>query len=244
MSNLNTENSSALIIGANGGIGLQLSQQIVNSSRFDTVYGVSRQDKEISDTKHIRLASHGESEIREALEIIPNGSLSLIICCIGILHDESLGISPEKSVSDINERQLAHYFQINSIIPALWVKALRSKVIKKARSNLVFLSARVSSCKDNRLGGWYGYRASKAALNSMIISAQVEYRRTLPQCQFTLYHPGTVDTSLSKPFQRNVPKDKLFTPEFTSTQLLALIDKWDLQPQPHFVDWAGKSIDW
>jgi NAD(P)-dependent dehydrogenase (short-subunit alcohol dehydrogenase family) len=109
---------------------------------------------------------------------------------------------------------------------------------------LVFFSARVGSINDNLLGGWYGYRASKAALNMLLKSAQVECQRRAKNISLVSYHPGTVDTELSRPFQANVPKDKLFSSEFTVSQLLQFVTNLLAEDGPHYIDWQGKTIPW
>lgn len=239
-------NKSVLVVGANGGIGQALVQRLLGQHDVARVYGISRGISTIQDDKycHIQCSQLGYEDIEGSLEGVPNHSLSLIICCIGALHQSSTDLVPEKKLEDLREQQLSQYFHINCILPALWLRALESKMIKKSRSQMVFLSARVGSTSDNRLGGWYGYRASKAALNSLIKSAQIELRRRHPGCELVLYHPGTVDTSLSKPFQKNVPAEKLFTAEFTSQQLLKHLTTLSSEDAPHYIDWQGQTIPW
>ncbi|XOV79642.1 MAG: SDR family NAD(P)-dependent oxidoreductase [Aestuariibacter sp.] len=239
-------NKSALVIGANGGIAQAIILQLLESDEFAIVYGVSRNTSGIKHKKyrHLICAQTQEGDIASAIADIPANSLDLAVCCIGTLQSEKRLIEPEKKLEDLQQDQLVRYFTINSVLPALWLRALESRMLKSAPSHLVFLSARVGSTGDNRLGGWYGYRASKAALNSLVKTAQVEYRRRKPKCTLVLYHPGTVDTNLSKPFQKNVPKEKLFTAAFTAEQLLNHLPNLENDNAPHYIDWQGKRIPW
>ncbi len=115
---------------------------------------------------------------------------------------------------------------------------------KESRSVFAALSARVGSIGDNRLGGWYGYRASKAALNMLVKTAAIEYRRRAPNIRFMVFHPGTTDTPLSKPFQQNVLPGRLFEPGFVASRLLELMDNEPASETPVFLDWSGKPIPW
>ena len=107
----------------------------------------------------------------------PKASIDLAVCCLGVLHDEALGLSPEKRIEELNEQSLLRYFQINTVTPSLWLQGLLPHMVKGQQSKIVLLSARVGSITDNSLGGWYGYRASKSALNMMVKTAQVEFSR-------------------------------------------------------------------
>ena len=133
---------------------------------------------------------------------------------------------------------------VNFIPPSLWIKHAVKLLAPKCLTSFTVLSARVGSISDNQLGGWYGYRASKAALNMMLKTAQVEYRRRLPESGLVAYHPGTVDTQLSKPFQANVKPEKLFTPEFTAQALWRELDTLSVEKAPYYIDWQGKTISW
>jgi NAD(P)-dependent dehydrogenase (short-subunit alcohol dehydrogenase family) len=128
-------------------------------------------------------------------------------------------------------------------VPALWLKYL-VKVMAKDKASIVFFSARVGSISENGLGGWYGYRASKAALNMFVKTASVEYKRRSPNTTLACYHPGTVDTNLSKPFQANVKQGKLFTVDFTVSKLLHHMEGFDAEQSPYYIDWEGKTIQY
>ncbi|NET53570.1 MAG: SDR family NAD(P)-dependent oxidoreductase [Merismopedia sp. SIO2A8] len=168
--------------------------------------------------------------------------LHLVVNCVGLLHEGTL--QPEKSLRQINAEQLMQYFQVNSIGAVLLAKHLLPLFQHRDRSIFATISAKIGSIGDNRLGGWYGYRASKAALNMFMRTVAIEYHRKSPQSVVVLLHPGTTDTRLSQPFQRNVPPEKLFTVERTVSQLLAVIKKLDEEDSGGFFSWDGSRLPW
>ena len=130
----------------------------------------------------------------------------------------------------------------NTVTPMLWLKHLTTKIKSKNSCKIVIFTARVGSISDNKLGGWYSYRASKAAINMLIKSAAVELARRAKNIKLISFHPGTTDTPLSKPFQKNVPNGKLFTSEFVASQLLNIVENTEVDGQASFLDWQGKTI--
>ncbi|GGP65298.1 SDR family NAD(P)-dependent oxidoreductase [Shewanella saliphila] len=186
------------------------------------------------------------------------GTVTRIVMCNGILHSKNQhistkepGLMPEKRIEDIDAHSLEQLFYANSIVPMLWLSALtpllsqpRHKVSAKQKCVISILSARVGSISDNRLGGWYGYRASKAALNMLIKTTAVEYARRLKRVKLIAFHPGTTDTPLSKPFQANVPQGKLFTPAFVASQLQQIMDNSEPNGEASYLDWQGEPINW
>jgi NAD(P)-dependent dehydrogenase (short-subunit alcohol dehydrogenase family) len=109
---------------------------------------------------------------------------------------------------------------------------------------MAVVSARVGSIADNRLGGWYAYRASKAALNQIMRTATIEARRRFKGCILTCVHPGTTDTALSKPFQANVPEGKLFSPTFVAERFMAIFNDLEVDDSGAFLAWDGQTIPW
>ncbi|MCT8987663.1 SDR family NAD(P)-dependent oxidoreductase [Shewanella phaeophyticola] len=186
------------------------------------------------------------------------GNVTRIVMCNGILHSKNQhistnepGLMPEKRIEDIDAHSLEQLFYTNSIVPMLWLSALtpllsqpRHKVSGEQKCVISILSARVGSISDNRLGGWYGYRASKAALNMLIKTTAVEYARRLKRVKLIAFHPGTTDTPLSKPFQANVPQGKLFTPAFVANQLHQIMDSIEPDGEASYLDWQGEPINW
>ena len=241
----------ALVIGASGGIGASLVEQLASSPRYSQVYAASRSlpTSPIEGVNYQIVDSQNEDAIAEFCQKVaePKQQFSLVVCCIGSLHgadEHGRQVTPEKRLEDINTAKLQYYFNINTVLPALWLKHIEALVKGKLPANLVFLSARVGSIADNALGGWYGYRATKSALNMLLKTAQIELQRRAKNVCIVSYHPGTVDTHLSKPFQTRVKPDKLFTATYTAQQLLAQLDNFNAVDGPYFVDWDGKSIPW
>lgn len=237
-----------LVIGAGGGIGKELVKQLSNKEADMQVHCVSRSPSETSTTQqhHYMFDSTDEDAIKSFVADISAQQIKFaqVICTTGVLHTSGDKVlKPEKRLEDIDPQQLAEYFRVNTAVPAMWLKHL-VKVVDKSRASIVFLSARVGSISENGLGGWYGYRASKAALNMIVKTASIEYKRRVPNTTLACYHPGTVDTHLSKPFQANVKPGKLFTAEYTVSQLLKHMHTFDAEHSPYYFDWEGKTIQY
>ena len=239
--------NSLLVVGASGGIGGALVSAL--SQAGEHVIAVSRQTIDSppwgSSVEVHTLAEYSEAQIFSFVNTLNarGVTIKMVIVATGVLHDESNNLHPEKRLEDVSHEALGQYFTVNSIIPALWLKYLVN-VLAKEQPSVVALSARVGSIADNQLGGWYGYRASKAALNMLLKTASVEYARRLKQPLLVSYHPGTVDTALSQPFQRNVKANKLFTAEFTARQLLLHLSRLDRTQPCHFIAWDGTPVPW
>ncbi len=163
----------------------------------------------------------------------------------GLLHDPDN--APERKLEQISEQHFINSMHTNALLPIRCVTLFSTLLKPHVATVVCALSARVGSISDNKLGGWYSYRASKAALNMLFKSAAIELNRRYKKCHCVLFHPGTTDTPLSKPFQANVPEGKLFTPEFVAQQLYSFISDTDYlqqSPSPAYFDWQGKPIDW
>jgi NAD(P)-dependent dehydrogenase (short-subunit alcohol dehydrogenase family) len=178
-----------------------------------------------------------ESSIKAAAEEIGrDGPLDLIFIATGILLNGT-EIAPEKSWAKLDAGMMAQVFALNTIGPALIAKHFLPLLPREGRCVFAALSARVGSIADNRLGGWHSYRASKAALNMIVRNLAIEMKPRNSEAIAVTLHPGTVDSALSKPFQRGVPAEKLFTTAFSAHALLGVID--ELQP-----DDSGKLFAW
>ncbi|MFT6343457.1 MAG: NAD(P)-dependent dehydrogenase (short-subunit alcohol dehydrogenase family) [Paraglaciecola sp.] len=242
---------NALVIGASGGIGKTLVKQLHESGKYEHVYAVSRNlpASPLEGVQYYSLDSESEDLVAEYCQQLKQigGQFSLVVCCIGALHstgDDNQKFMPEKRLEDIQKEQLSFYLTTNAILPAIWLKNVEKLLKGPEPSKLVFFSARVGSISDNSLGGWYGYRASKSALNMLIKCAQIECQRRAKNITLISYHPGTVETELSKPFQSKVPSGKLFSTDFTVTQLLQIIPNLTPEDGPHYIDWQGNVIPW
>jgi NAD(P)-dependent dehydrogenase (short-subunit alcohol dehydrogenase family) len=241
---------AALIVGASQGIGLEFVRQLLDRQEVDRVYATYRSpDCDLFQLDSPRLERlpldlTDETQIEQAIAKIKSETPALhyVINCVGVLHDEAM--QPEKSLRHLNAEQLLKYFQINSIGAALLAKHVQPLLKHSDRSVLATISAKVGSIGDNQIGGWYGYRASKAALNMFMRTTAIEYKRTCPNVIVVTLHPGTTDTRLSKPFQRSVPPEKLFSVDRTVRQLLAVIDQLEPSNSGEFFSWDGAKLPW
>ena len=239
-----------LVVGASGGIGRGVLNRLLDTrQQGDSIYVASRKHLSFDDSAVVsKQLDYSERSIKSLISQMQDDRVTLdeVYICTGVLHDfeqQLSTLSPEKRLEDINVDAFQRYFLINTIIPSLWLKYL-VLVMSKTPSTIGVISARVGSISDNRLGGWYGYRSSKAALNMMIKTAAVEYARRAPTSCLISYHPGTVDTALSKPFQSNVKPEKLFTTEFTAQRFINVCRASTAADSPRYVDYDGKAIPW
>ena len=168
--------------------------------------------------------------------------LRLVINTSGFLHSNL--IKPEKRLSHINRSNIIKNFTINAIAPILIAKSIEKFIRPDLPFSFASLSARVGSIGDNRLGGWYSYRASKAAQNQFLKTLSIEWRRKFPLSIVSILHPGTCDTKLSKPFQSAVPKDKLFTPSQSCEYLIDIISEQKPSDSGKFLAWDSSIIPW
>ncbi len=248
-------NANALVVGATQGIGLAFVRQLLQADNVAQLFATYRSlptatdlltlAAEHRDRLHcIPMDITDEDQIISGLAEIKSLAmpLHLAINCVGLLHNDQQ--QPEKALRQLNADNLTRYFQVNSIGPALLAKHLMPLFKHKEPALFATISAKVGSIGDNRLGGWYGYRASKAALNMFLKTAAIEYARRNPNTTLVALHPGTTDTQLSKPFQRGVPPEKLFSTERTATQLLAVMANVTPQDSGEFFSWDGSRLPW
>ncbi|MCW3796545.1 SDR family NAD(P)-dependent oxidoreductase [Sphingomonas sp. BN140010] len=219
---------SAIVIGASGGIGSALADLL---SQRGPVVRLSRSagDLDLLDESSIAAA---------AARLAGQAPFARIIVATGLLHDDRQ--DPERSLRDLSAEHLQRSFAINAIGPVLCLRHFLPLLAPDGR--FAALSARVGSISDNRLGGWYGYRAAKAALNQLVRTAAIELARTRREAVCVTLHPGTVDTAMSRPFQRGVAPDKLFTPVFAAERLLAVLDALTAADSGSCFDWAGTRV--
>ena len=238
-----------LVTAASGGIGDAMVRTMLSDPILERVFAVSSVKEAPEDLRNngklnwIRCDYSSVDIAKTANHLLSmNCNLVLGAICNGILHDN--GIKPEKRMDDIQEETLNRVFTANAIVPILWVKELAKVFSKSDMCSIAILSARVGSISDNRLGGWYSYRASKSALNMLLKTSAIELNRKHKNVKLISFHPGTTDTKLSRPFQSSVSRDKLFTPDFVATKLMDLMRKTDVDGELSFLDWAGVPIDW
>ncbi len=247
--------ANALIVGASQGIGLGFVKNLLPDSRIKKIYATYRQRETAGELIALQnqypdkltclsMDITQESQIVAVIQHIKAevNQLHLVINCVGILHDDTL--QPEKSLRQINSENLLRYFQVNSIGSILLAKHLLPLFRHHEPSVFASISAKLASIGDNQLGGWYGYRASKTALNMFMRTAAIEYGRSSPKTLLVTLHPGTTDTNLSRPFQTNVPGDKLFSVERTVKQLLQVISQLEEGDSGQFFSWDGSRLPW
>ena len=167
-----------------------------------------------------------------------SGPFDLIFVASGVLAVE--GKRPEKSLGEINGSAMADVMAANAIGPALVLKHVPSLVAKSERSVVAVLTARVGSIGDNQLGGWYAYRASKAAANQIVRTASIELRRTRPGAIVIALHPGTVDT----PFTANYPAHKKVGAPEAAANMLNVLDGLGPDDTGRFFDYSGQEVPW
>lgn len=246
---------SCLVVGSTRGIGLALVHELLERGGFDHVIATYRSD-EIPESLKELARLHPDALLLAQLDFSDAGSLEgfsqwlagqegsieLTVHVAGILHGENF--QPEKSLDQCDPETLLHYFRINSIGPLMVARAVLENQSRKSEFTFAAVSAMVGSIGDNRKGGWYGYRASKAALNQFIRNLANECRLRFPGAAMVAIHPGTTDTDLSLPFQKNIPPGKLYSPQITAKRLLDVLDSVNAEKSGRFLNWNGAEIPW
>jgi len=220
--------ASAIIFGATGGIGHAIA------AALEATHDVHRLSR--STTPAIDLTD--EASIEAAAQALPDAQL--MIDCTGILHDETMG--PEKSWKQLSAEQFARDFAINATGPALLMKHFLPKLPRDEPAVFATLSAKVGSITDNGFGGWYSYRASKAALNQIVKTASIELGRKWKQAALVAIHPGTVDTGLSAPFSKNGLTVR--PTEEAAADILQVLNGLSAADNGRFLTYQGEEIPW
>jgi NAD(P)-dependent dehydrogenase (short-subunit alcohol dehydrogenase family) len=222
----------ALLIGSSGTIGSAFLALLQNDPNCASVTGIHRHSEipiDYEDLSSIELAAQALST---------HAPFHLIINTIGILHSEEW--MPEKRLQDLNAEQLSKLMQINAIGPALTLKYFAG-LLDPESSTMAILSAKVGSITDNRLGGWYSYRASKAALNMLIKTTAIEFARTKPNTVLVAMHPGTVNSHLSKPFRG----EQIGRPALDAAgDMLSVINSLNKEDSGTFITYSGERLPW
>jgi NAD(P)-dependent dehydrogenase (short-subunit alcohol dehydrogenase family) len=230
----------ALVVGV-GGIGRALLEALPARARGLTLWSAGRRPG--SGPRHLSLDLTDDASLaalaERATELMP---LRLLICTAGLLHDGDL--QPEKRLARVRRSQLERSFAVNAWGPLLLAQALEAAVPRDQPSHFASFSARVGSIGDNRSGGWYAYRAAKAAQNQLLRTLALEWRRTRPQACVTLWHPGTTATDLSAPFRSGVAAEGLFSPQRAASHLLDHLPQRTPEDSGAFLAWDGSPIPW
>ena len=252
-------NAQVLVVGGTGGIGGGFVSQYLADRRVGRVFATYRNPDPAAGLFSLQAEAGDrlvcvacdptiEADIVALIECITaqTDRLHAIVHCVGMLHEETRTppITPEKSLRQIDRDQLLRYFEVNSIPAILLAKHLQGLLKHGDPSLFATISAKVGSIGDNQLGGWYGYRASKAALNMWVRNLAIELRRSRPQTIVVALHPGTTATGLSQPFQANVPPDQLFSIDRTVTQLLNVMAGLTAEDSGEFFSWDGSRLPW
>lgn len=236
-------NLRVIIVGSTGGIGGAFIDTLAASEQVSQIYALSRQGQSHPSPKvaNLTLDFTDETSIEAAAEALrETGAFDLCVIATGLLQGE--GIAPEKNMSAMSLDAFQKSFMVNTFGPAVTAKYFLPLMRRDKKAVLAALSARVGSISDNHIGGWYAYRASKAALNMLLKTLSIEFGRRFKETVIIGLHPGTVDTDLSKPFQGNVPEGKLFTPDFSAEKLLQVIDQVTPEDSGLLFAWDGKQI--
>ena len=232
---MNKENI-ALVIGGTGSIGSAIINELKNQ-KFTNIISLGRSSNPPLDLLD-------ESSIKKAADFIKNqpGSLCLLFDATGILHNEDQNQMPEKTYKNIDLTFMKKNFEINVMGPALIMKHFLPLLDTDQKSIFATLSAKVGSISDNRYGGWYSYRASKAALNQMIKTASIELKMKNKNAVCVAIHPGTVTSKLSKPFQKD--NLKIQSNEESAKNIVQVMTNLKMNDSGLFFDWSGDIINW
>lgn len=230
------KNNLAIIIGGTGSIGNAIGDEI-NALGFNEVIKIGTKTSPPIDF-------NDENTIIKAVEFIKekNKPISLLFDATGILHDKNNNFMPEKTLKNINIEFAKKNFLINAIGPSLLIKHFAPLLDNENKSVFATLSAKVGSISDNGYGGWYSYRASKAALNQLIKTASIEMKVKNKQSIFIALHPGTVKSSLSEPFQKS--NLKIQEPKESAKNLIKIINEIDQSMSGKFFNWDGSELPW
>lgn len=259
----------ALVVGASRGIGLAFVETLLREPNLSpgvrdkslVIVAACRQPEQALALQALqqqypsRLAllaldvekPEAFTAFKEALKSI-TPTLRLVINTVGLLHDsatdEHEALRPEKAINQLRLSSVMRNFSVNAWAPIFLAQAIASFIPRQQPFTYASLSARVGSIGDNQLGGWYSYRAAKAAQNQFLKTWSIELARTHPSAAVLVLHPGTADTELSKPFSANVPPDKLHSKERVARDLLAVIRQRGPESSGGFFDWANEAVPW
>lgn len=246
---------TALVSGASRGIGLAFVEALAVGGQARRIWAGCRMPAEASELRDLAAVHRSirvlpldvtdEASLASAAQqVAAEGEpLELVINCAGVLHRPD-GPQPERRLAEVRADWLAESFMVNGAGPLLLAKYLEPMLPRRERAVFASLSARVGSIGDNRLGGWYAYRGSKAAQNMFLRTLSIELARRARGTICVALHPGTTDTDLSHPFQGGVPEGKLFSAARAADQLLRVIDGLAPGDTGSFLAWNGERIPW
>lgn len=253
---MTTGNLVAVVQGASRGLGLAFAGVLASDARYRRVFATCREPAGATALRALAEGSGGrvailrldvtdEASIRAAASEVASLAprAHLVVNAAGLLH-EGEAVAPEKKLGHVTPDALARVFAVNAFGPLLVAKHFEGLLVHEERSVLANVSARVGSIGDDRAGGWYAYRASKAAQNMFTKNLSIEMARKRGGPIVVALHPGTVDTDLSRPFQRNVPPEKLFDADRAARQLLGIVDSLEPEESGAFFAWDRQPVPW
>ena len=249
----------ALVQGASRGIGLEMVRALLEDERYGQVFATCRDPANAPDLEFLRATHHGlrvltldvldERTISQSADAVQGiaGRIDLLVNASGVLHENggyTGELWPEKRLSDVKSDPITTAFRINALGALLVARAFETLLKAGRRAQFVALSARVGSIGDNRSGGWYAYRTSKAALNMMVRTLGIEWSRLPRPIGCYALHPGTVATTLSEPFRKNLSRAQVFDPDHAAEQLLSTIQNLPIENSGGFYAYDGSPIPW
>jgi len=246
--------NSAVVIGAGHGIGAALVKNILVANEKVRIFASYNNVEKVGPLKELQskyqerlsvfkvdpTSEEDLAEFKSAVALV-NPKIELLINSVGFLQEGEIG--PERSLRDVSKNALSRYFEVNSIPQLLIAKEFHPLFKHSSPSCMVAVSAKVGSIGDNSLGGWYGYRASKAALNMFVKGVSLEYSRRGCKSLVLSIHPGTTKTDLSADFTKNTHY-KLHSPDETAVNILTVIDGKSLEKSGSFYSWDGEELPW
>lgn len=233
-----------VVSGGSGAIGSAFAGELSRKYPHARIHSLSRNpDARVPEgVQRLQVDYLDEESLQAAAQqVAKDGAVDLMIVAGGILHHGEM--MPEKSLRELSAEKLLALFTANTVAPALTAKHFLPLLPRDRRGVFAALSARVGSISDNHLGGWYSYRASKAALNMFVRTAAIEIRRRHPEAIAVGLHPGTVESGLSQPFLRNVAPGKRFSPQYSVSRMLAVIEALTPSQSGHCFAWDGSLIE-
>nr|WP_088877919.1 SDR family NAD(P)-dependent oxidoreductase [Vibrio mediterranei] len=237
---------NVLIVGASGGIGSALCQQILTHTNANVFATYRRAQPRV---QHARLCWYAldvtEEDDYSSLTTSLDAEvdhLDWVINCVGVLSINEL--TPEKTLKAVTSNNLMTSIQVNTLPTLLLAKHVLPFLRRSDAPRFATISARVGSIDDNELGGWYSYRCSKAALNMAVKNISIEWGRLMKRSCTIALHPGTTDTALSLPFQANVPEKQLFAPDKSANLLFHVLTNLSPEDNGRFIAYDGSDITW
>lgn len=237
--------NTAIVIGASSTIAQALIKRLVEHEKR-RVIAFTRHKNDL--WQHDQVSYYTNDYSSEAIEQAVaglqeyTGRIERVFICNGVLHGD--GFAPEKSLKKFDPSAFRQVLNANTLTPILWLSRLLPLLKGQQVCKVTAFSARIGSISDNHLGGWYSYRASKAALNMLLKTSAIELARSYKNIKLLAFHPGTTDTPLSRPFQARLPEGQLLTPEYVAEHLCELLHHLEVDGTLSYLDWENQPIEW